>query len=187
MAEEVGVVTEVAKLRQIRQLGLPADLFTSVSPKLLTHYQQRVEELSRRWPMTSLLDILKETDLRVGFTSHFRSVSSRETLDRATLQRRLLLCLYGLGTNAGLKRLSTSNSQDTYADLLYVRRRYIHSAQLRTALAQVVNAIFRVRLPHIWGEGTTATCTLATQPGFLLDSKVISVVSVLIRLSGRGQ
>src|SRR5215813_6861326 len=95
---------------------------------------QLKEEMVRRWPMTSLLDILKETDLRVGFTSHFQSVSSRETLERATLQRRLLLCLYGLGTNTGLKRLPTSDSQDTYADLLYVRRRYIHSAQLRNAI-----------------------------------------------------
>src|SRR5215831_20156874 len=31
------------------------------------------EEIARRWPMTSLLDILKETDLRVGFTHLFRS------------------------------------------------------------------------------------------------------------------
>jgi hypothetical protein len=30
------------------------------------------DELVVRWPMTSLLDILKETDLRVGITRHFR-------------------------------------------------------------------------------------------------------------------
>lgn len=30
-------------------------------------------EIARRWPMTSLLDVLKETDLRVGFTQYFRS------------------------------------------------------------------------------------------------------------------
>jgi hypothetical protein len=28
-------------------------------------------ELVARWPMTSLLDVLKETDLRVGITPHF--------------------------------------------------------------------------------------------------------------------
>ncbi len=129
------------------------------------HLGQLKEEMVRRWPMTSLLDILKETDLRVGFTSHFQSVSSRETLARAMLQRRLLLCLYGLGTNTGLKRLPTSDSQDTYADLLYVRRRYIHPAQLRNAIAHVVNAIFQVRLPHIWGEGTTACASDAKKFG----------------------
>src|SRR5712691_6439458 len=56
-------------------------------------------EITRRWPMTSLLDILKETDLRVDFTGHFKSSASREILDRETLRKRLLLVLYGLGTN----------------------------------------------------------------------------------------
>lgn len=53
--------------------------------------------------MTSLLDVLKETDLRVNFTQHFTSVGTREVLSRETLQKRRLLCLYGLGTNMGLK------------------------------------------------------------------------------------
>jgi hypothetical protein len=61
--------------------------------------------LVQRWPMTNLLDILKETELRVGFTEAFRTVGAREMLKPEILQRRLLLCLYGLGTNAGLKRM----------------------------------------------------------------------------------
>ncbi|MBD2311078.1 Tn3 family transposase [Desertifilum sp. FACHB-1129] len=113
-------------------------------------------ELISRWPMTSLLDILKETDLRVGFTEQFHSVASRETLDRKILQRRLLLCLFGLGTNTGLKRLSSGGTGENYSDLLYVKRRYLHKENLRNAIIQVVNAIFQVRLPQIWGEGTTA-------------------------------
>ena len=113
-------------------------------------------ELISRWPMTSLLDILKETDLRVGFTEQFHSVASREILERNILQRRLLLCLFGLGTNTGLKRISSGGTGENYPDLLYVKRRYIHKENLRNAIALVVNAIFQVRLPHIWGEGTTA-------------------------------
>ncbi len=50
-------------------------------------------EISKRWPMTSLLDVLKETDLRVDFTRFFRSPTAWENLDRATLQYRLLLAL----------------------------------------------------------------------------------------------
>ncbi|MBE9230103.1 Tn3 family transposase, partial [Phormidium sp. LEGE 05292] len=113
-------------------------------------------ELISRWPMTSLLDILKETDLRVGFTEQFHSVASRENLERKILQRRLLLCLFGLGTNTGIKRLSSGGTGENYPDLLYVKRRYIHKENLRNAIIQVVNAIFQVRMPHIWGEGTTA-------------------------------
>ena len=44
-------------------------------------------ELGRRWPMTGLLDMLKEADLRVGFTDAFATAAAREALDRATLRR----------------------------------------------------------------------------------------------------
>jgi hypothetical protein len=46
------------------------------------------KEIEQRWSMTSLLDMLKETDLRVNFTQHFRSVSSRENLHPKVLQKR---------------------------------------------------------------------------------------------------
>jgi TnpA family transposase len=113
-------------------------------------------ELGRRWPSVGLLDMLKETDLRVHFTDHFTSATPREHLDRARLQKRLLLCLYGLGTNMGLKRVSAGDHGESYRDLLYTRRRFITRDQLRAAIAAVANAILRARLPHIWGEGTTA-------------------------------
>ncbi len=114
-------------------------------------------EINRLWHKTSLLDILKETDLRVNFTRNFKSMGTREILDRETLQKRLLLCLFGMGTNTGLKRINTGIDGENYQDLLYVRRKYIHKDQLRSAIAEVVNAIFEIRLSHIWGEGTT-TC-----------------------------
>jgi Tn3 transposase DDE domain len=60
-------------------------------------------EINLLWQNTSLLDILKETDLRVDFTRNFKSMGTREIIDRETLQKRLLLCLYGMGTNTGLK------------------------------------------------------------------------------------
>ncbi|WP_339167699.1 Tn3 family transposase [Brevibacillus sp. FSL L8-0520] len=113
-------------------------------------------EIARRWPMTSLLDILKETDLRISFTEQFKTVANREILDRETLQKRLILSLYGLGTNTGLKRVSAGDHIESYKDLLYVRRKFIHKDNLRNAIAEVVNAIFRVRMQEIWGEGTTS-------------------------------
>ena len=50
-------------------------------------------------------------------------------------------------------------------DLVYSRRRYIHPDALRNAIAEVVNAIFRVRAPSIWGEGTTACASDAKHFG----------------------
>jgi TnpA family transposase len=92
----------------------------------------------------------------VRFTDVFRTVGSREALPSDVLQRRLLLCLHGLGTNAGLKRMCSSGGDDSYADLQYVRRRYVTKEHLRSAIAQVCNAIFHVRDAGIWGEATTA-------------------------------
>ena len=113
-------------------------------------------EITKRWPMTSLLDVLKETDLRVDFTRFFRSPTPWENLDRATLQYRLLLALYGLGTGAGLKRVAVGNQGLAYKDLLYIRRRFITPDAVRQSIAAVVNRLFEARLPQFWGEDITA-------------------------------
>ena len=105
--------------------------------------------------MTSLLDMLKETDLRVNFTQQFKGAVTRENLPRGrllaiaprcqTLQKRLILGIYGLGTNTGFKRIAAGDPDVKYKDLLYVRRRFLITEHLRAAIAQVVNAIFRAR------------------------------------------
>jgi TnpA family transposase len=140
-------------------------------------------EITRRWPMTSLLDVLKETDLRVGFTDEFPSVSSREVLGRGELQKRLLLGLYGLGTNTGLKRVCASDIGITYKELLHVRRRFIRKDSLRGAIARVVNAIFAARRPEIWGEGTTA-CASDSKKFGAWDQNLMTEWH--IRYGGRG-
>jgi hypothetical protein len=91
-------------------------------------------EVKQRWAWTSLLDILKETDLRVDFTSLFKSATVYENLPRGVLQKRLLLCLYGLGTNTGLNRVVAGETTEQERDLLYVRRRFIHRDNLRAAI-----------------------------------------------------
>jgi hypothetical protein len=120
-------------------------------------------ELNRRWPATSLLDVLKETDLRVGFTQAFSTSGSREVTSTDEVQRRLLLSLYGLGTNAGLKRVAAGRHGVSYKELLHIRRRYVDKASMRDAIRRVVNAIMAVRAPDIWGEGTTACASDSTK------------------------
>jgi Tn3 transposase DDE domain len=141
------------------------------------------KEIEQRWSMTSLLDMLKETDLRVNFTQHFRSVSSRENLHPKTLQKRLLIDLYGLGTNTGIKRLSLGELGEKYQDLLYVRRKFIHKSQLRNAIAEIVNATFATKLPQIWGEGTT-TCASDSKKFGAWDQNLMTEWH--IRYGGRG-
>lgn len=120
-------------------------------------------EVSDRWDQTNLLDILKETALRTGFTENFKGLGNREILSRDVIQRRLLLCLFGLGTNTGLKRVLSAEQDITYDELDHIKARYIHKEALRAAIADVVNATFDIRQPHIWGHATNACASDATK------------------------
>jgi len=106
--------------------------------------------------MTSLLDIVKEADLRLGFTDALKSPTSHESMGRTELQPRLLLCLHGLGTNAGLQRMAGLESGITARDLSYVRRRFISADAMRHAIAIVADGTMHARNPVIWGNSTTA-------------------------------
>jgi hypothetical protein len=163
-------------------------------PRNLTHLK---EEITRFWPMTGLLDILKETDLRVNFSQYFTGIGTREVLSSETLQRRLLLCLYGLGTNmqtathafglAGIKRVSNMTKDteqgEQYKDLYYVYQRYLHKDALRQAIAAIVNDTFRIRHSHVWGEGTTA-CASDARKFAAWDGNLLTEWH--IRYHGRG-
>lgn len=140
-------------------------------------------EIGQRWQMTSLLDMLKEADLRIDFTAAFKSPTAWESLERAVLQPRLLLCLYGLGTNTGLKRMSAEERGVSYKGLLYVRRRFVNKEHLRQAIRSVVNAIFHVRQPYLWGEGTTA-CASDSKKFGAYDQNLMTEWHV--RYGGRG-
>ena len=129
------------------------------------HLSQLKAEINRRWSILPLLDVLKETEFRLHFTTHFRSTAIRETLDPAELRKRLLLCLYALGTNLGIKRIAHGDHGASARDLHYVRRKFLSKAALRQAVTDVANAIFHVRMPHIWGDATTACASDSKQFG----------------------
>ncbi|MGH3951716.1 MAG: Tn3 family transposase, partial [Pseudonocardiaceae bacterium] len=116
------------------------------------------DEVSRRWGSLDLLDVLKDSDFLAEFTSEFTSVASREVIDRDTLRRRLLLCLFALGTNMGVKAIVATGEHgehgETEAALRHVRRHFITRDNLRRAIAKLVNATFDARDPHWWGTGT---------------------------------
>jgi len=139
-------------------------------------------ELGHRWPMTSLLDILKETDFRVGFTDAFATAAARETVDRDEVQRRLLLCLYGLGTNAGLKRLGIGNGV-SYKELLHTRRRYLDKESFRDATRRIINATLAARRVDVWGEGTSS-CASDSKKVAAYDQNLMTEWHV--RYGGRG-
>jgi TnpA family transposase len=112
------------------------------------------QDINRLWPNVAMIDILKEVDFRVGFSKNFTSLGAHRAMSPEKLQKRLLLCLYGLGSNLGLKRMSTSHTGESYGDLRYVKSRYISANNLRSATKDIVNAILTLRDPRIWGEAS---------------------------------
>jgi len=120
-------------------------------------------ELARRWPMTSLLDVLKEVDLRTEFTPLFRSAGSRQSLSSNEVSRRLLLALFGIGTNIGLKAIAAGPHNVSYKELLYIRQRFIHKTALQDATRRIANATYRIRNTDIWGDGSTSCASDSTQ------------------------
>ncbi len=118
-------------------------------------------EISSRWGVIDLLDVPKEVDRATGFTADFTSVASRTSIDPDVLRRRLLLDLYGLGTNIGIKRVADGVAAvpglegDIEAALRRIRRLFINRDNLRAGIRTIVNKTLAVRDTGLWGPGTS--------------------------------
>ncbi|MFH9298931.1 Tn3 family transposase [Streptomyces sp. NPDC017520] len=120
-----------------------------------TGLQALKDEVVRRWGVLDLLDVLKNADFLTGFTDEFSSVAAYEGIDRTTLQRRLLLALFALGTNMGIRAIvATGEHGETEAALRHVRRHFITVYNLRAAVTRLVNGTFAARDVAWWGQGT---------------------------------
>jgi hypothetical protein len=137
------------------------------------HLPRLKTEIQRRWGVIGLLDIFKEAAMLTGCLDCFQSTGSREALPLDLLHKRLLLCMYGLGTNMGIKRMAGVDPHITAEDLRYTRRRYLHKEHLRAAIAQVVNALLHARLEAIWGAATS-TCASDSKKFHAVDQNLLT-------------
>ena len=112
-------------------------------------------EVAARWGIIDLLDFLKESDFVTDFTDAFTTVATREATPREVVRKRLLLVLYALGTNVGIKRVADGGRHgETEAALRATRHLFVNRDNLRAAIATLVNATLRMRDPLWWGNGT---------------------------------
>ena len=112
-------------------------------------------EVLDRYGTIDLLDILKEADHLTDLTSEFTSVVTREAIPRERLRRRLLLVLFALGTNMGIRRMvATGEHGESEAALRHVRRYFVTRDNLRRAITRLVNGTFAARDAEWWGAGT---------------------------------
>lgn len=120
------------------------------------------QEVFKKWPDISLLDVLKETDLFVNFLDSFIPSGPREKLDKETLRMRLLLVIQGYGTNTGLKTMVSGDNNVTYSELLHTKLRYLDTENLRQAIRMVINQLLHIRMPDLWGNCTTSVASDST-------------------------
>ena len=120
---------------------------------LLEEIKSRVH---RQFGMLDLLDILLEADRQVDFTRFFQTSGQRRVLGEEEVRRRLLLVLFSLGTNLGLRRIhAAAGPSCSYDDLRYFFSRYVSIEALRSANVALVNRILAKRNPELWGPGTS--------------------------------
>lgn len=131
------------------------------SPKPLAREERAyLKELKvrvqQRYGMLDLLDILLEADRQVEFSRFFQTSGQRRVLGDEEVRRRLLLVLFSLGTNLGLRRIhAAAGPQCSYDDLRYFFSRFVSLEALRSANVALVNRILAKRNPSIWGAGTS--------------------------------
>ena len=70
-------------------------------------------QIRTRWGLVPLLDMLKETVLRIGLLEHFAPAGPRTGIDPAVLAERLILCIFGYGTNIGLRAIAAGEHGHT--------------------------------------------------------------------------
>jgi len=128
-----------------------------------TNLRKLKRELSRRWGVVQMIDMLKEAVLRSGCLDQVTTRATRGDLDAETLAERLLLVIYAYGTNTGIRAVAGGEHGHSEDDLRYVRRRYL-TPDIAQAIAIVIaNATLAARRTDLWGTGSstgviTETC-----------------------------
>jgi TnpA family transposase len=131
------------------------------------------QEINNKYSSIHLIDILKECDLRINFTKTLETIGKSSSLNSSDLQKRLLLCIFGIGSNTGLKRISIANDGVNYSDLRYVKKRHVNAVNIRNAIRILVNNVLKIRNPDVWGEATTTVACDSTHL-FAWDQNLMS-------------
>ncbi|MFT4060623.1 MAG: Tn3 family transposase [Legionella sp.] len=121
------------------------------------------KHLQEKWAGTNLLDMMKEVDLENDFTRDFVSYGEKIYLKPNEISERILLAIYGMGTNVGLKHMCAGNTYVSEHQLRHIKNYFLSTDNLKNALSKVANALFKIRLDEIWGGMPIAIAGDSTQ------------------------
>jgi TnpA family transposase len=139
----------------INDLGEPV-LKKSVRHDLSPSAKALFEVVEQRFPERNLIDILRNVDYWTNFTRHFGPMSGSDPkLERAT--ERYLLTSFTYGCNLGPTQAAKHmRGIVTAKEISFVNRRHVSVDKLNAALVDIINRYNILKLPGIWGDGTTA-------------------------------
>jgi TnpA family transposase len=131
-------------------------------PRNLRQLKQAVQT---RWGTVPLIDMLKEAVLRTGCLRSVTSVASHGSLPEHVLAERLLLAIYGYGTNTGIRAVAAGEHGHGEDEIRYARRHYLTAEAARQIAIEIANATFAARQQALWGDGSTAVASDSTHFG----------------------
>ncbi|MEJ3746341.1 Tn3 family transposase [Actinomycetes bacterium KLBMP 9797] len=105
---------------------------------------------------------LKEAVLRTGCLNAVTSVAGNSSLKPEVLAERLMLAIFGYGTNTGIRAVASGGHSHSEDDIRYVRRRYLTPQIAQYIAIAIANATFTARDASLWGEGTTTVASDST-------------------------
>ena len=131
-------------------------------PRNLRRLKQAVQA---RWGTVPLIDMLKEAVLRTGCLRSVTSVAGYGGLPEHVLAERLLLAIYGYGTNTGIRAVAAGEHGHGEDEIRYALRRYLTTEAARQIAIEIADATFNARQQTLWGEGSTAVASDSTHFG----------------------
>lgn len=139
----------------INDLGEPV-LKKSPRHNLSPEAKALLVAVEERFPERNLIDILRNVDYWTNFTRHFGPMSGSDPkLERAT--ERYLLTSFTYGCNLGPTQAARHmRGIVTAKEISFVNRRHVSVDKLNAALVDIINRYNVLKLPSIWGDGTTA-------------------------------
>jgi TnpA family transposase len=78
------------------------------------------------------------------------------------LAERLMLAIYGYGTNTGIRAVIPAGGAHNEEDVRYVRRRYLTAPVAQALAVGIANATFAARDQGLWGNASTAVASDST-------------------------
>ncbi len=118
-------------------------------PQNLTMLKQTI---LKKWGNLSLLNILKENDIRIGLTTDIIDITDKSSMDPELLRQRLLLCIYSMATNTDFKRICNGTEGITGQDLQYIKKRYLTPEVMRHIICKLINSTLEIRDKMLWGN-----------------------------------